>query len=203
MALRGPSKSPRRQENTQVIVTKSSRHFSLPAWYLGPVPEGVHSLYRAGCCIHSDFSIAVEIQTKASVQKCFSLHGHPIFPREKTAPQSWFFLALPCWWICPYKFLSLSPSVQILSLWHADTGNSLELSPSENWDTARFLMHSAKEEQKLSAPTHQFCFIATRKHASFSVSLAHTHLLTSTHRKVLTFGTWSIGRYTPQESCSR
>lgn len=85
MALRGPSKSPRRQENTQVIVTKSSRHFSLPAWYLGPVPEGVHSLYRAGCCIHSDFSIAVEIQTKASVQKCFSLHGHPIFPREKTA----------------------------------------------------------------------------------------------------------------------
>ena len=69
---------------------------------------------------------------------------------------------------------------------HTHTHTSLELSPQEIRDIGFCFMCDAKQEQKLSAPTHKFCFIATRKHA-LSLFLSHAHSHTSTPRNVLTF----------------
>ena len=139
---------------------------------------------------------------KTFLQKCFSSNEHPIFWREEGL----------CWWICPHEFscaLPMFPSPFSLACMcvgthtHTHTHHtSLELSSQEIRDIGFFFMCDAKQEQKLSAPIHKFCFTATRKHA---LSLSLSHMRTHTHplpEMFWLFSTWSIGRYPPQESCS-
>ena len=68
-----------------------------------PYPPGTLAMAQRGSIrfteqydVHSDFDITVAIQTKASLQKWFSSHGHPIFWRGKGLCPSPDFS-----WLCP------------------------------------------------------------------------------------------------------
>ena len=186
MVLGDPRQSPRGQEKAQAIVTKSAHHFFFP-YLLGTLAMAQRGIihFTEQCVAPFRLWHHCENSNEDFLQKWFSSRGHPTFWREKGL----------CWWICPHEFscaLPMCPSPFSLACTctythtHTHTHNSLELSPQEIRDIGFCFMCGAKQKQKLSAPTHKFCFIATRKHA-LSLSLSHAHSHTSTPRNVPTF----------------
>ena len=185
MVLRDPRQSPRGQEKAQAIVTKSAHHF-FPPYLLGTLAMAQRGIihFTEQCvapfrlwhlCENSNEDFFAEVV-------CLPWTPH-ILKGKRTVLMNLPTRILMC---SPHVPESLLPSVCVHVHTHTHTHNSLELSPQEIRDIGFCFMCDAKQEQKLSAPTHKFCFTATRKHA-LSLSLSHTHSHTSTPRNVPTF----------------
>lgn len=182
--VRNPSQSPRGQEKGQVIVKKNSHHILPTAWYLGPVPEELHALSRAARCPMQTLALLWSFKQRVLLEVFFILWTSHILKGKGLSLSTDF----------PRSAMQMNLPVQILSALRMQP-NSFSLAHTLethwNWvpkktDTGLFFMRSAKQEQKLSAPTHKFCFISTRKHA-LSLYLCLTYTLTHIHSQNLFF----------------